>query len=327
LLLFPLVLISTGEKIRKNVMLLLKIFAISTFIFLVIAVGYAIYRSLSIQEGRWIFNPHPANENWLNYFYASKFAIFQHPSYLSMFALFSGFIALESFLNISESLLSRFLWLLMSIVFLISIYLLSSRAAILTVFLTIPFYFIYKYFTGGIKKRGAIAFVISIFFLSVLFISNPRFNILIKNDVNNDLINKTQKESRISIWKSALYLIEDNLLLGVGTGNIQDELNKIYFNSENSNLIKVKDLNAHNQFIEIAAENGLVGLILFLAIFVMMTTIAISERNILYLLFVTIVFISFLFETMLNRLAGLSFFAFFSFLLVHLNDFKNIKTK
>jgi hypothetical protein len=87
LLLFPLVLISPGEKIKQNIRLLLHIFAAATFLFIIACFVYALIRSVNIGHIKLTFNPHPSDYPWLNYFYGSYFAIFQHPSYLSMFAL------------------------------------------------------------------------------------------------------------------------------------------------------------------------------------------------------------------------------------------------
>ena len=81
-----------------------------------------------------------------------------------------------------------------------------------------------------------------------------------------------------------------------------------------------KELNSHNQFIETTAEHGLIGLLLLLSAFGLMFGVAFTNRNIIYFMFILIVFISFLFETMLNRLAGLAFFSVFSFLLLNIGN-------
>jgi hypothetical protein len=44
-----------------------------------------------------------------------------------------------------------------------------------------------------------------------------------------------------------------------------------------------------------------------------------SEKNFYMLLFLIMIIIFFLFESMLNRLAGVSFFSLFSTLLIHLD--------
>jgi len=101
----------------------------------------------------------------------------------------------------------------------------------------------------------------------------------------------------------------------VGTGNASEELKKEFISR---GYVKgyYDNLNAHNQYIEILLENGLIGLILFMAIFGYMIYIAVSERNILYGLFIIMMIVFFFFETILNRLAGVTFFPLFSFLLL-----------
>jgi O-antigen ligase len=179
---------------------------------------------------------------------------------------------------------------------------------------------IYKFLQRDLKKIGLIGIGLSIILLLTIFVTNPRLKALVKNETEKELIDNTRNEARISLWQSAFSLIKSNFIVGVGTGDIQNELNKVYIKSGKDELIKVENLNTHNQFIEITAENGIIGLILFLAIFVLMTVISVKNKNIIYLVFIAIVFFSFLFETMLNRLAGLSFFSLFSFFLSGFNQ-------
>ncbi|MBK7627768.1 MAG: O-antigen ligase family protein [Bacteroidales bacterium] len=320
LLVFPLVLFSPGNFIRKKSFLLLKIFALSTFAFLLVCFGYALYRSLIFNNGEWVFNPHPPIDYWLNYFYASELAIKQHPSYLSMFILFSGFISIESFLEKDKKSIYKYLWIFICLVLFLSIYLLSSRAEILAAIISLPVYLLFKFRNTGKRQLLVFLFALAIIVLIPLSISNPRFSYYYKLNSGKELVTKSMKEDRIRIWHSAVIIIKKNILFGVGTGDIQSELNKEYRKLGYEDILKVKNLNAHNQFVEIAAEHGLVGLIIFIAIFVVMTVIAVTTDNTLYLIFILIVFISFLFETMLNRLAGVSFFSLFSFLLLHVES-------
>jgi O-antigen ligase len=320
LCLFPLVLLSPGELIRKRVNTLLWVFALCTLLFLFICLGYALYRSLNLQNGIWNFNPHPQDETWLNFFYGAEFAFLQHPSYLSMSVIFSFFISTESFYNRSLKKLFRFLWLAVSICLMVALYLLSSRAEILAAIIALPVYFIYKYRVKNIVKIGGLLILIVLFFLFILipvFKSNARFSYYFTDDQNKQLSSIISKEGRVEIWKSSLHIVRHNFIFGVGTGDIQDELNKEYKKMSVNNEEIPNNLNAHNQYLEVLLENGFIGLMLFISIFGIMFYIAIKEANLIYLMFIIIVLISFTFETMLNRLAGVSFFALFSFLLLN----------
>jgi O-antigen ligase len=324
LLVFPLVLILPGTMIRKRVNTLLRIFTFGTLLYLLICLGYALYRSIILVNGQWIFNPHPAEYPWLNYFYGSLFSVFHHPSYVAMYAAFSVFIAGEFFFDRAIKKIIRICWLLIALSLIILIYLLSSRAGILTMFFAIPVYLLNKFKIRGLRKIAGFILLVSLicyFILLPVLKSNPRFNLYFTEESKKEISQKILNESRLGIWKSSWSIIRDNFFFGVGTGDIQDELNKEYKLVADADL--KSDLNAHNQYLEVLLENGFAGLLIFLSIFVIMFYIAVREDNILYLMFAIIVFISFLFETMLNRLAGVSFYSLFAFLLVSGSVYKS----
>jgi O-antigen ligase len=318
LLLFPLILTSPEEYLKNNTGKILRLFAICTSLFSVVCLFYATYRSISNINGTFSFNPHPAEYPWLNYYYATYFAIFQHPSYLSMYVLFSVFISFEEISKRVGSI-SKYFWIVISIILIASLYLLSSRAAFIASFISIPLYFIFKFKEARISWIWWITTFMIILGILISFFSNPRLQLILESENKQELINKTMHESRFGLWSAGLNIVRNNPVFGIGTGAIQAELDKEYLRMGDENLLKVKDLNTHNQFIETAAENGIISFILFILIFCSMFIISSSTRNILYLMFIIIILVSFTFEAMLNRLAGLLFFGFFSFILIHLN--------
>jgi O-antigen ligase len=153
--------------------------------------------------------------------------------------------------------------------------------------------------------------------------SNPRFSHYFNDESKEQLTGELLKESRLVIWKSSINIVRNNFVFGVGTGDIQDELNKEYQLEGVKVLAIANNLNTHNQFLEVLVENGFIGILLFLWLFGIMFYLSLKEANIIYLMFIMIAFISFFFETMLNRLAGVSFFPLFSFLLIY-RDKKNL---
>jgi O-antigen ligase len=236
-----------------------------------------------------------------------------------MFTLFSVFIAFEAFFDSSVSKSHRYIWLTVTLVLLVSIYFLSSRALLLAAIIMVPFYLFRKFKKLGQNKYLGLGVVIVILVFLIISLTNPRVNNYFKWRSGKDLGNIAVKDDRFVIWNSVNNILKQNLVLGVGTGDIQDELNKEYLKTGNIKLAQA-NTNAHNQYLEVILENGLIGLIIFLSLFAMMFYISIYEKNILYLMFLLIVFFSFMFETMLNRLAGVSFFALFSFLLLHVQS-------
>jgi O-antigen ligase len=312
LLLFPIVLFRPGKKIELNANILLKIFAGSTSLFILICYGYALYNSLSFHYGFFIFNPHPAEEYWMNYFYGSYFSINEHPSYLAMYAILSGFISFESSFDHSLGKWKRIGWLLNGILLIISLYFLSSRSGLLTIIILVPVYMVKKFFRTN-KLISISALLLLLVFSILVVCTNERVKIGI-GELSSDSF--LAKDGRISIWSSALHSIRRNLIFGVGTGDVKAELMKEYSRRGDQNLIQNR-YNVHNQYLEILMENGIIGLTIFLTILGAIFYSSFSEKNTIYYLFISMMLIFFLFETVMERLQGISFFALFSFLLIY----------
>ena len=80
------------------------------------------------------------------------------------------------------------------------------------------------------------------------------------------------------------------------------------------------NLNAHNQYLEVFLGTGLIGLLIFISILTYMIYLFKLKRNLLFGLYISIILIFFLFESILNRIAGVTFFSLFTFLLLYLED-------
>lgn len=314
--LFPFVLFYPGLRITENIKLLIRLFAIFTFIYLLYCFGNALKNSLVIQDGIRIFNPHPADYNYENFFYNLRLSYPAHPSYFSMYTLLSVLISLESFFDKSLNHFKRGIWLLFALIFLAGIYFLSSRAGFIASSVIIPLFILKKLYLKLSKWIVLSLIIISatVFFLvartnkiinySIEAVSKDKIEATIKNDI------------RVSIWKSALEVINQNLILGVGTGDASAELKKQFIKNGYSEGY-YDNLNAHNQYLDILLENGIVGLIIFMTLLGFMIFYATTEENYVYLLFIVMMIIFFFFETVLNRMAGITFFSLFSFLLIH----------
>jgi len=316
IIVFPLLFFNPGEKIRIRSFTLLRAFSIGTLVYVLTCFGYAFYRSVSINNGTFLFLPYPPEYEWQNYFYGTDFTYSIHPSYLAMFVLLSVLISFESFYDKSIARFYRLGWIVIGIFLLITIYFISSRAAILAVIIVLPFYAINKIIKLKKSRFLWIGFII------ILLLSLP---IIRKNDrINNFLIGLSKanydirrQDDRIIIWESATSIIRQNLVFGVGIGDVRNELTNEYLRRGEDKLVKEK-LNAHNQFFEVLLEGGLVSFSIFIFMLGFMIFIALNEKNLLYGLFILIMLVFFIFETVLYRLAGVAFFSLFSFMLLHL---------
>ena len=272
-----------------------------TFIYLLVCFANALNHSLNYENHKWIFQPHPPEYSWENYFYGERLSLSVHPSYLAMYIIISILIVLESFFDTTVSNIRKGLLGVVVFVFIGSIYLLSARAGILTAIIVLPAYVFFKFYRL-IPKLVLFMALASIIFL---FIAVARKNVRVKYSIESfsaQPIDSTLKsDPRLLIWQSAIGVIKKNILLGVGTGDATKTLTEEFI-ARGYVTGFYNNLNAHNQFLEILLENGLIGLILFLTILGYMIYIAVSQRNLLLGLFIVSTIIFFLFETMMNRL-------------------------
>ncbi len=130
---------------------------------------------------------------------------------------------------------------------------------------------------------------------------------------------------RLEFWKTATTIIKKNVLIGVGTGDIQDSFNKTYIETH-TKLDKRWWLRCHNQYLAITVAFGVLGLLLFL-FFIIYPALALrKELHPLYWCFYIILLVSFITEDTLENQAGVTFFAFFNSIFIWL-AFEKSKAK
>ncbi|MEO6304055.1 MAG: O-antigen ligase family protein, partial [Bacteroidia bacterium] len=128
--------------------------------------------------------------------------------------------------------------------------------------------------------------------------------------MNERNINGHSLTMRLYFWKAAAFLIKQNIVFGVGTGDVQSELNKTYVET-NSPLNKDWYKRPHNQFITITVALGVIGLLIFLFSFIYPVINLNKYLHPLFWPYFLILCISFILEDTLETQAGLSFYAFF----------------
>jgi O-antigen ligase len=314
-LLFPLVMFYPGFKIERSIPLILRIFALCVLVYLLYCFGNALHSSLSYKDGKWVFNAYHELYTYESFFMGARLSAIVHPTYLSMYVLLSALISLESLFDITLTFSKRYLWSAAAIIFTIVIYLLSSRAGVIAAFIVLSIYFIIKFYRRVSKVYIIVFLIIAASGSVVMLKTNERLKYSLEELSDSGINGTFAKDSRYLIWKSALGVIRSNLVLGVGTGDASEELKKEFKNRGYTEGY-YDNLNAHNQFLEILLENGIIGLLIFLSLLGYTFYIAISERNLLLGLFILMMLVFFMFETILNRLAGITFFPLFAFLLI-----------
>ena len=89
----------------------------------------------------------------------------------------------------------------------------------------------------------------------------------VKKGKASQKVYKTSTSIRILVWSFSLNLIKSNPIIGVGTGDIKDELIKLYKKEGYPILVK-RQYNSHNQYLQTAAALGIPTLIVLLLMFI-----------------------------------------------------------
>jgi len=141
------------------------------------------------------------------------------------------------------------------------------------------------------------------------------------NEVN---VNGHSLLQRFEYWKTSLYLIKKNGIFGVGTGGNHKAFNQAYV-ATNSQLNPEIRCRSHNMFFSVLIGQGILGLIIFLAMLFVLIRTSIQIKFLLGILFLAIIIPSFLIEDTLETQLGVTIFGFFSALII--SEYRKEKMK
>ncbi len=310
LLILPVFFVFSGNILKKYKYWILKLFILSNIIFSIACIIYATYMSIELTSDKLIFNPIIQNGNR---FYYIPFSFLQHPSYFSMYIV----MALASMFHLKDnnvfkkSISNLVIYYTIFLFFLIIIYMLSSRAGIISAMFLSAFRLIQNVFRY--KRLFFKIVALTLFLIAIsLVVKNPRvLNIVSEVKETSEGVHATKSFSlRIVFWTTAIEVIDENFWIGTGNGDSQEVFNQKFKKSEFA-VAKYIGYNVHNQYLQIFMTFGVVGFVTFLLTFIFAAEKAIKEKNQLFLIFLFSISFNFLFETMLNTLAGVFFFSFF----------------
>ncbi|WP_298499214.1 O-antigen ligase [uncultured Algibacter sp.] len=121
------------------------------------------------------------------------------------------------------------------------------------------------------------------------------------------------------IWENSYNTFKKNLIIGVGAGDVQDELNKSYEIHAETNALNQGTYNAHNDILQIAITTGVLGIFTYLFSLIYIFYISFNKQNYIHCIFVILFFISGLTESLLERDMGIRVYSFFTILLFIFN--------
>lgn len=116
---------------------------------------------------------------------------------------------------------------------------------------------------------------------------------------------------RFYFWKASLNIIKENLFFGVGTGDVQQQLNETYIKTK-SPLSAQWYKRPHNQFITITVALGFTGLLIFIFNLLYPLIKLKKHLHVLYFPFFILLISSFFYEDTIESQAGVSFYVVFN---------------
>jgi O-antigen ligase len=315
LLIFPLVLASRPLN-KENVPTVFFALISGAFISSLILLGRATYHYLYLND---------------NCFFYSAFSFMLHPSYLSLYLcvalawmLFE--ISKNSFTN---KWFSNGIAIVLILFFSFINVLLSSKMGLINTILILIGFLIFYIFR---HKKYTLGFS-GIALIAILMYSVFNYVPAVRDRINNAItslttpsVNQTDSEStavRLLIWKAANQVISENPLLGTGTGDAKDKLMQEYQKRGMTGAIEHK-LNTHNEYFQVLVSLGWIGFIVFLLSLFAPLAVAFKTSNSIYALFLLIMILNFIPESMFETQAGVMFYAFFNSLLCFSNNNSSI---
>ena len=121
----------------------------------------------------------------------------------------------------------------------------------------------------------------------------------------------TENDARVRIWSCVPKAIEGQLMFGSGSGDVKDVVVRAYGENGCTDLQQI-GFNLHNQYFQTLVALGIVGLFILVLIFAYpLFGVRFDVATSAALAFLFIVAVNLLFESMIERIAGVMFFAFF----------------
>ena len=236
--------------------------------------------------------------------------------YVAWYYSFALFVILHQVIHSKKH---KIFWGFCIAILVISIFLLASRIYLLALFV-IFFVALMKLLKSGayFSYWWKILGIICLFLLVLFFVPKTHSRILeTVHELESLLLEDSQKQTnaRIYIWNFALSLVMESPLIGYGIGDAKTVLNQSlrdcnaqFWNGDENIPIYQKNYNFHNQFIQTWAEVGVLGFLVL--IFLMFGPFIRPDVHPLFLVFLGLTIFGFMTESMLERQAGILFFAF-----------------
>ena len=200
--------------------------------------------------------------------------------------------------------------------FLITIFLSSSRVVIITSAMLLMAYIIIKIFKRKLFYWLLPGLVIVIGVSIIAIAKNPRF-VGFSNSTDLEMFH----HARLEAWRSAWNVFNHAPIFGVGIGDSEGQLFDEYLTRDYHEGY-LKQYNEHNQFLQIANSCGLFGLVVFLLALGNGLKAALAKRDFILFSFIVSIVLVCVVENFLMRRAGILYFSLFYCILMMPEEIK-----
>ena len=117
--------------------------------------------------------------------------------------------------------------------------------------------------------------------------------------------------ARKIIWSTSFKLIKEKWITGYGTGQSKKVLQE-QFKKDGYDYMYKKNYNSHNQYLQVFLDQGIFGFLLLVFFTFGMLYASLKQKDFIYALFLVIMILNFMTESILETQSGVIFFAFFN---------------
>ncbi|GAA4298941.1 O-antigen ligase family protein [Nibribacter koreensis] len=314
-LLFPLV-FSTSNISEKHLHFLLRLFV---YLCALVCLGCLLFRVYTFLYG---------NQD-ANYFYneglisITKKRVVFFGGYVSFSIFICGYFLLKDAVTRLEKILlavvAVFLFLILFLLAVRMVLLITLAVGMATVFIKLMQR--RRYVLAG---TGVAMMVLAFVALLQLFpqtksrfqsIGNLKYSFANQNKLDhfnaaNQAENWNGLTLRMAKWRCALDVIEQNPLIGVGVGDVKDEIVQAYQNRGFLYAVQNR-FDPHNQFLEITMATGIMGLLVFVWLLYHSLHLFWRTQNWMAMAFMVLLLFSSMTESLLRTQEGVAFYIFF----------------
>ena len=301
---FPIILLTTGFLNRFRTEKVLSTFVMGCLVGVLVSFFRAVYYYYRTGE--------------LQHFYYHEFTFEHHPSYFSMYINLSLCILIKFIFDQKNRF--RLRYFIMMTIFILANFQLASRNGILCMIAILTFTFFYLILPRIKWKKSLLGLIITLG-ISTLVLYNSNYSInrfasaAEELTSNNPVLKQNSAGIRAEIWKLGYSRFQQDPIAGVGTGDVGDEFIKKYREVGLTKAL-IKNLNAHNQYMQTSVALGVIGLLILLLNLAYPFIQSFRKNHLIYGFFIFVFGFSLLTESMLETQAGVVFFAMFQSLLV-----------